>query len=363
MSNLPTIEQARAAPPNIDLGYRRIGVLTRLPDVVAGFGVDPDEVLNAAGLARDHIARQEGSISYVAMGRLLGAAAAATGCAHIGLLLGREANLQTLGLVGQLLAHSPSVIDGMRALVQNYERFGRGSHVYLISQGSHWLWGYAVHQKDMPHVEHAYDFALSAGHRFLHLLSGQGPSEVLLPRARPVDVGAYRETFKAPVRFDSEHAALVIPAAVANAPIKGADPARMAEIAVKVEAYWATDGVTFADRVLQMIRRTILAERQPTAPAVAQALGLHPKTLSRRLQDEGATFRALLAHMRLEMAKQLLDCTRMSVTEIALAVQYTDIAAFNHAFLRWTGVSPGEWRKGSGDRDLPPNCPIRSSGP
>ena len=350
MSNRSAIHQTRAAPPTIDLGYRRVGVLTRVPNVVAAFGVDPDDVLRAAGLTRDSIAQQEGSISYVAMGRLLGAAAEATGCAHIGLLLGREANLQTLGLLGQMLAHCPSVIDAMRALVQHYERFGRGSHVYLITHADHVLWGYAVHQKDMPHVQHAYDFAITAGYRFLSLVSGRGPSEVLLPRKRPADAAAYHDTFKVPVRFDSEHAALVIPADVAHAPIKGADPACYAQIAVNVQAYWATDGVTLADRVLRMIRRTILAEAQPTALSVARALGLHPKTLSRRLQDEGTTFRALLADARLEMAKQLLDCTRMSVTDLALAVGYSDIVAFNHAFHRWTGMSPGEWRRGLGER-------------
>ncbi len=124
MSNRSASGQTRAAPPAIDLGYRRIGVLTRMPDVVARFDVDPDDVLRAAGLTRDSISQQEGSISYVAMGRLLGAAAEATGCAHIWLLIGREANLQTLGLLGQMLAHSSSVIDAMRALVQHYERFG-----------------------------------------------------------------------------------------------------------------------------------------------------------------------------------------------------------------------------------------------
>ncbi|MFN3891505.1 MAG: AraC family transcriptional regulator [Beijerinckiaceae bacterium] len=347
MSNLAATEQAPPASPRIDPGYRRVGVLTRLPDILAGLGAEPAAVFVAAGLSPADVARQEGSISYVAMGRLFRAAVAATGCQHIGILTGSEANLQTLGLVGRYMAHSPSVGEAMRALVQNYERFGRGSHVYLINHGDHVLWGYAVHQKDMPGVEHAHDFAIAAGFRFLKCLCGEGPAEVLLPRKRPSSALAYHEAFKAPVRFDSEHAALVIPARVLKLPVPGANPAKRADIEASVRAYWAADGGSLSDRVMQTIRRAILAESVPTSATVAEALGLHPKALSRRLQREETSFRALLNEARFQMARQLLECTRMSVTDLALALGYADIAAFNHAFQRWTGASPGEWRKGA----------------
>lgn len=337
--------------PAIDLGYRRVGVLTRMPDVLRGLGADPGAVFRAAGLKLDDVAAQEGSISYVAMGRLFRAAVEATGCEHVGVLMGREASLQTLGLMGQHMAHAQSVGDAMRALVRNYERFGRGSFVYMLTHGDHILWGYAVHQKDMQSVEHVTEFALAAGARFLAGLCDEAPVEVLLPRSRPPNAAVYEDVFKSPVRFDSEQAALVIPARVADLPVRGADPARRAQMEASLQAYWAAEGGSISDRVLQAIRRALLAEARPSASSAAQTLGLHPKTLSRRLQEEGASFRRLLNDARFQLARQLLECTRMSVTDIALATGYADLVGFDHAFQRWTGSSASEWRAGASARN------------
>lgn len=77
---------------------------------------------------------------------------------------------------------------------------------------------------------------------------------------------------------------------------------------------------------------------------MASELSMHPRTLNRRLQAEGNSFRDLMNEARFEVARQLLAGTRMDITEIAFSLGYADPSSFTHAFQRWSGAAPSEWR-------------------
>ena len=102
-----------------------------------------------------------------------------------------------------------------------------------------------------------------------------------------------------------------------------------------------------ADQVVRTLRPRVLFG-EVTLAAAARRLAMHPRALNRRLQAEGTTFRKLLNEARFEVAVQLLQGTRIGVTEIAAALSYADASAFTHAFRRMAGTSPLEWRSGGG---------------
>lgn len=95
--------------------------------------------------------------------------------------------------------------------------------------------------------------------------------------------------------------------------------------------------------------RRVLLERMPqrfsTLESMAQELGMHPRTLRRRLGAEGASYRDLLGSVRKALALEYLRDTRMSTEDIALRLGYSDAANFRHAFFRWTGRSPQDYRQ------------------
>jgi AraC-like DNA-binding protein len=74
--------------------------------------------------------------------------------------------------------------------------------------------------------------------------------------------------------------------------------------------------------------------------AAAQALGLSPRTLRRRLHEEGASYHAVVEGALALLAKQLLADERRSIQETADAVGFSDPGAFSRAFKRWTGSTP-----------------------
>ncbi|PPE74608.1 AraC family transcriptional regulator [Solimonas fluminis] len=78
---------------------------------------------------------------------------------------------------------------------------------------------------------------------------------------------------------------------------------------------------------------------------VAQQLAMAPRSLRRRLEEEGSSFRDLMEAERKQAAVQLLEGTEMKIDEMALQLGYGDTASFTRAFRRWFGKAPGEYRR------------------
>ena len=86
------------------------------------------------------------------------------------------------------------------------------------------------------------------------------------------------------------------------------------------------------------------------ASSVASRLETTPRTLRRRLRDQGLTFRQILDELRAEVGSRYLRDTDMSIEDIAHALGFSDAANFRHAFRRWTNNSPQQFRESQARR-------------
>jgi len=89
----------------------------------------------------------------------------------------------------------------------------------------------------------------------------------------------------------------------------------------------------------------LLPHGQASADAVAKALGVSVRTLSRRLSAEGTTFAEVIDHLRRSLALEYLKEPGFSSAHIAWLLGYEGSTSFNHAFKRWTGYSPSVARR------------------
>ena len=78
----------------------------------------------------------------------------------------------------------------------------------------------------------------------------------------------------------------------------------------------------------------------PDLAALARLLGVSDRTLKRRLQQEGSSFRALAQAARHARAQALLEAGHLSLTEIAAELGFADLSSFSQAFKRWSGAAP-----------------------
>lgn len=83
----------------------------------------------------------------------------------------------------------------------------------------------------------------------------------------------------------------------------------------------------------------------PDLEGMAETLGCNARTLQRRLQAEGKSYRDILAEVRERLAISYLRGTELGSEEIAARLGYREPSSFRHAFARWTGLSPSEYRR------------------
>lgn len=96
-----------------------------------------------------------------------------------------------------------------------------------------------------------------------------------------------------------------------------------------------------------IVRRLLMTSRAslPNAAEIADRLNMSPRTLRRRLLDEGTSYQAIVNEVRSYLACEYLRDTDISVSEIGALLGFEDISNFRNAFKRWTGVSPRDYRR------------------
>jgi AraC-like DNA-binding protein len=128
------------------------------------------------------------------------------------------------------------------------------------------------------------------------------------------------------------------PTTTANAAMSRYFEAQVRERAAQVEAAG----------VEPQVRRAIveaLEGGEPEARVIARRIGSSERTLRRALAREGTSFRTLVSDVRGEQARVLLGDPKLSLTDIAFALGFSEHSAFTRAFKRWFGVAPARYRR------------------
>ena len=94
----------------------------------------------------------------------------------------------------------------------------------------------------------------------------------------------------------------------------------------------------------EKVIRESMTEGYPTIDSVAQKFGIPVRTIQRRLQNVGLTYRELVDEVRYNAARRALDLTRKNVAYIAKELGFNDASNFSRAFHRWSGMTPTEYR-------------------
>jgi AraC-like DNA-binding protein len=162
----------------------------------------------------------------------------------------------------------------------------------------------------------------------------------------PADVQPYRDFFGGEVEFNAPATRLEFDAVYLALPLCKSDPA-LAELLEKQSA-WVLQQVSKVSAVVDAWRRALvplIRDGQISLAAFAKVNHTSPRTLQRRLADQGVSFQQLLDDTRRHLAEAHLVESRLDLAEIALLLGYSEQSAFTRAFRAWTGLPPAQWRK------------------
>lgn len=130
-------------------------------------------------------------------------------------------------------------------------------------------------------------------------------------------------------------------------PVAAADPGLLMILDAHAAAVLppADPGEVWLSRVIAHLRPN-LAGGPPSLAACASATGMTIRSLQRRLEEAGTTYREVLDALRQEEARRMVRETALSFDEITFLLGYADRRGFVRAFERWTGRTPTAYRNG-----------------
>jgi AraC-like DNA-binding protein len=172
------------------------------------------------------------------------------------------------------------------------------------------------------------------------------PVEVRFTHPAPRDTTAHEAFFGCPVRFAAADNAMRLSPDDIRLPMVKADAQLGAYLrSVANQALEKRGGVEETE--LERIREIIAEDLQkgvPTLDQIAKRLCTSGRTLRRRLEADGTSFRALLDETRSELARSYVRDKRLPLSEVAFLLGFSEPSAFHRAFKRWTDSTPNAWR-------------------
>ena len=336
-------------------GMVRVGTYMSVPAVLRERGIDPAPLLAEFGLELADFLDPENTIPFREAGRLFARCAEVSGCPHFALLVGQRAGISSLGAVGFLMQSAPDVRTALREMADQFRVHNPNAAITVVEEESFALFGFTILQPGVEAHEHILDFAMAIGLNIMQAMCGPDwhPIEMRFAYARPRDLAPYR-FFRSVLRFDEGISGLVFARHWMDMQPCGIDPLLHLMMAHRVRDIEAQSSEDLVGQVRQMLPALIVAQTTSLA-VVAKHLGLGVRTLNRRLAGEGTSFMQLREEASNAMARQLLEGTRMPVSEIAAFLGYANPGAFSRAFYRWAGVAPTQWRLSKRRRSIKRN--------
>jgi len=272
----------------------------------------------------------------------------------LGFHLARNFDLREIGLLYYVMASSNQLADALG----NAERYCRinneGVRLKFRSDRA------AVIALDYVNVDrfsdrHQIEFWLTTVVRLCRQLTNNriAPRKVAVRHHRDGTPVEYRSFLASDIEFGADADEIVFSPQVASLPIVGADTClnkllrQYAEEALARQPQYRNSVRAEVERVIPQL----LPHGRANTSEVARQLGLSSRTLSRSLLAEGVTFTKILEELRAALARRYLRERELPISEIAWLLGYQEFGSFTHAFKRWTGMSPNQFRSSGRQRD------------
>ena len=157
----------------------------------------------------------------------------------------------------------------------------------------------------------------------------------------------YRDYFGGEVNFSASEGKFLFSSAILDNPLPQSDPESSRHFQQQCQLLIAQ--LTAQSHFIDDVRMLVLARPGyfPDIEYVAEKMEMSTRTLRRRLKEQGSTYRELLDEVRFGLARQYLAKTNLPMDEICTLLGYSESGNFSHAFRRWSGQSPSDWRQGA----------------
>jgi len=352
----PRLERSAAEACHLS-GQKRIlaAAAAGVAPFIARHGGDAERIFAASGIDPGCLEDPVAPLSVASFVAMMEEAAAQTGEDNFGLWYGQQFLPEMQGLMGRVVLAAPTVEAALASMAAMFPYHQHAVECALEDAQGLARMTYRI--LDPTVVNRRQDAELTLGMILNLCRHGLGrawvPERAEFEHPRPEGWREHERAFGAEVSFGCRTNALVFRRQGLERRMPGADLTRFAAERQRMVALAGTPREpSLLERVMSEIRAG-LAEGPPHIELVATRLELPRWTLQRRLADAGLSFSAVVEQVRRDLAQLYLQQPHLPLSEIALALGYSELSAFSRAFTRWHGVPPLHARSGRAMAALP----------
>lgn len=282
---------------------------------------------------------------------LLEEASALSGRSDIGLFCGQRLRPDSFLDIGYGVVASATLREALEFNIR-YQRLTQtlGTMALIVDgQGARITWAPAIgdDERMRPVVE-----AVFAGYavigRWLTWENEQRMAGMDFRHGRPPHHEAVERLFDCAIHYHAPCNAMHIDPGLLDRPLPQANPELIPLLRQRLDrALAALDRPAGLSVQVADCLQALMPQGAATLERTAACLGFSPRTLRRRLAQEGTSFREVLETARKEACAIHLRQGRINLAELAQWLGYSEQSAFTRAFRGWHGCSPAQWLNGN----------------
>ncbi len=317
-----------------------------LVDLLRARGIDPLGVYSRSSIEEIESPDGRSQIPLAQWLAMLESAVSATQDADLPLKVGMSIKAAHIGALGYVVMSCATLGDAISQLERYSRLVGDISDTQLRQRGRkvELVWQWAHSSSPPPAV---LQLQLAARTALARWLTGRSDwiASAHFQFRRPVNAFLYDDFFGEKARFNQAETKLVFRADYREFPVVMADPAMRTAMDIQAKAVLKSLAGE-PDFLRELKARLIqgLSIGRVSLAAAAQELNISERTLQRRLDGYGHSYRQVLEEVRKLQAMQYLTDRRASLANVAFMLGYSEQSTFHYAFKRWTGTTPKAFR-------------------
>ena len=318
---------------------------------VAASGQDTAALLSKAGLTLNDFRDPAVRLEVATQIKILELASQELEDDILGFRLARNFDLGEIGLIYYVMASSETVADALRAAERYSRIMNDGVRLRFDMEGHSASIAIEYVGVDRRGERQQIEFWIVTLVRICRQVTAGRlvPSRLQVRHLRAGMPTEFRTFFGRDVEYGADRDVISFPVPVALLPLVGRDGylhdllRRYADEALVRKS---PHGATVRSKVEKTLT-PLLPHGKGVAKEVARQLGLSTRTLSRKLGEEETSFARILDQLRAALAKRYLEEEQLPVSEVAWLLGYRELSSLTHAFKRWTGMTPRQFRSRS----------------
>ena len=308
-----------------------------------GYGIERQQVLAEIGCTDAELNNNEQFFAVQQYEKLLAYGSQVLSLPNIGFVHGQAVELSLWGLLGHIVAASPTLWDALSYQKRYQCLLGNAGMAYHEIDGEQvtmrWLSEPNVSANNIEHVITAWiAFAFNYTH------TNDKPVSVHFTHSPLVDTQEYEEFFGCKVEFNAEFNGVKVQLASFSTPLTAFNEEVLSVLCCHAEQKLAAKRAAGSLDVIRQYIIDTLPEHVPDLPEVAEHMGLSVRQLQRKFQQQQTNLTEFITHIRRNLAIAYLQQSDHKLLHISQLLGYSEQSAFQRAFKRWYGLTPQEFR-------------------